>query len=229
MTDSTEQNDLKAVGTTDGRSPEQVEIDRLKNECAVWRTRCEQSQKTYNKYREDAQAFDKKNQETISDLTAMCRKMEDHIREHHLADERHSIEMKRMKIKLDSYSSLLSLMADAGRLHPDLLDQIDAGISAMHDSKAGTPEVKFFVSENPMQDLLSFLAKNTPENDEDEDPESKGEYDEDEADDEPQYVSGPDMDKLSYTDVGLPKRPVKDAPTPGNDWADSDPEAPWNQ
>lgn len=228
MTENAEQVEQ----TEDTRTPEQVEMDRLRAECEVWHDRCTRVNKEYSRYREDARESIKLNDQTIENLNSKIQAQQHHLEVHHRQDVRHATEMERMKAKLDSYSSLLSLLADAGRIHPDLLDQIDAGISTLHDAEDELPQVKFFTGKNAQEAMRSFLselgAEMASEDEDDEEyvtprtmRESGGSM--------PEYEPGPDEQKVVLTDAGLPKRPVKDKPQPGNDWADNDPEAPWNR
>ena len=237
----------------DERTDEQVEIDRLTAECAVWRDRSERVNKEYARYRMDTRVFTKQADDTIENLNGKIAAQDEHLLMHHQRDEVRAAEMERMEAKLTSYSALLNLMADAGRLPIEMLEHIDAGISAIHDQGIELPmevaDVKFFTGKNPLQQLRDYLAKQMPDDDvipahicESEncdDPSHDTEYvtprdlaTEVKADWEREmeetggvmpehkpgpgeqrfYVSGPGMDKLSYTDAGLPKRPIKDDP-----------------
>ena len=248
MTENTEQ-------TEDTRSAEQVEIDRLTAECAVWRDRNERVNKEYARYRKDMREFTKQADQTIENLNSRIAAQNEHLSVHHQQDAARAAEMEQMEAKLTSYSALLNLMADAGRLPIEMLEHIDAGISAIHDNTTGgsmpqmeVADVKFFTGKNPLQQLRDYLAESVAKNggkvefDENGIPQVTIEDDDDteyvtprdlatevKAESGPAYSEGPDMERVSYTDAGLPKRPVQDKPQPGNDWADDDPEAPWNQ
>lgn len=247
------ENIENAESAKDERTSEQVEIDRLKAECEVWQSRYTRCRDEYSRYRQDAKAFTKQSDQTIENLTGKIAAQEEHIAHHHRRDDVRFAEMKQMEDKLTSYSALLNLMADAGRLPIELIEHIDAGISAIHDQGIELPmevaDVKFFTGKNPLQQLRDYLAKQMPDDDvipahicESEncdDPSHDTEYvtprdlaTEVKADWEREmeetggvmpehkpgpgeqrfYVSGPGMDKLSYTDAGLPKRPIKDDP-----------------
>lgn len=243
------ENIENAESAKDERTSEQVEIDRLKAECEVWQSRYTRCRDEYSRYRQDAKAFTKQSDQTIENLTGKIAAQEEHIAHHHRRDDVRFAEMKQMEDKLTSYSALLNLMADAGRLPIELIEHIDAGISAIHDQGSESPmevaDVKFFTGKNPLQQLRDYLAQHVAENggkiefDENGVPQVTIEDDDTEyvtprtmretggtmpayepgpdeqkviLDEQAHYVSGPDMERTSYTDAGLPKRPIKDDP-----------------
>lgn len=203
-----------AEATKNPRTAEQAEIERLKNVCEVWEARAtrarEESIRHYNQVT--------KQNETISMLRFEIDAHKDHISKHHERDTQRSLELALANTKVTSYSTLLALLTDAGRLSPDLMDQVDAGISAIHES-----------SREMIQELKDFPSKALSLLDQligDDDDES------DSSDEEFERAMSDEAEGKTFeqTESGLPKRePGTHFTQPGNDQGESDQDAPWNQ
>jgi hypothetical protein len=164
MTDNIKQYDKDTISYDEAL----IELTRLASERAVWKDRARKSGADFMAIRKLLSGVEGERDQLIIEV----KRQDEHILAHHQQDEKRAVEAVRMKAKFDLYSSLLSLLTDAGRVHPGMVEALDAGISALLDPAevSESVEVKFVQGDTEGLDLLlKFIAEGAEDEDDDSD------------------------------------------------------------